>query len=316
MKSRYIIDALERQDAELAVFTARQLEQIRAAAYDVKYPMLKGRLFVPVNNGINEGAQSYTVHTMDQIGQAEFVEDYGTDAPMADVKLAAEDNYKMRRIQLGYQWTYDELLAARFAGLDLSARKATACRSLIERKLDKTILIGDTTRSMQGLFTLSGAQAPVTYTPTVTTFEDETPDAIANELNGILTNLISTSKEVESPNRLGLAISTAELCMQRRMGQGSNVSVYDYVMGVQTKRRADFEIVASHYLEANGGHSGGGVKRMVAWEYNDEVLEAFLNEFTQMQPEYRGLRVITLCTARTGGVGTHRPKGISYGDNT
>lgn len=311
-------DALEafcRNDGELAIATARQLEQIREGAYDVKYPELKGRGFVPVNNSINEGAQSYTVHTMDIMGTADFVEDFGSDAPLSDVKLAAEDNYKMRRIQSAYRWTYDELLAAKFIGQDLSGRKANACRTIIERTIDKSLLIGFTSRNMQGLFTLSGVQAPVTYTPGVTTFEDETPDAMAADLNGICANLVSTSKEVESPNRLGLAISTAQLIQDRRMGQGSNQSVWDYVQGVQSKRRPDFQIVSSAYLEASGGHSGGAVKRMVAWEFNPDVLEGWVNEAAQMQPEYKGLSVVTLMTARIGGVGTHRPKGISYGDN-
>lgn len=313
---KYNLDAVLRVDGpQLVAIYARSLEFIRPQLYEKKYPELKARTMVPIDNSIHPGCQTITVQGIDEVGAAEFIEDYGTDAPLVEVKATGEASFKMFGIRLAYGWHRDEALAAQFAQRNLSDIKALACRRNIERFLDKTLLVGGTAggTTLQGLFTLAGGQAPVTYTVQNTTWEDETPDEILADLMGIQSKIYIDSKEIEVPDTLVLPNTSYDLINQRRMGSGDGtLSILKTFMGMQDRIKT---VLTSHYLEANGGHSGGNVKRMVCYKRDREILEGFLNEFDQGNPWFTGERVVTTCFARCGGVGTHRPKAIAYGDN-
>lgn len=310
---KFHFDALERMDANLNAFFAQQLTQIRAQVYEKKYPELKARTFLPIKNDIPRGAQALAERSMDETGEAEFVGDLGTDAPMVEVKAGDETVYRMRPIQLGYGWHVEEAYAAQFAGVNLSDRKAKACRRGIERFIDKNLLIGGTVGglALQGLFTLSGAQAPVTYSPTALTWEDESPDDINDELHGIEAKVYIDSKEIEVCDSYIMPNTTHELLKRRRMGDGSSVSILAHFLGSNDRIK---NIGTSHYLETSGGHSGGATKRLVAYKRDAEMLEGYVNEFNQYPPEFRAMKVLTLCDARVGGVAAYRPKSIAYCD--
>jgi hypothetical protein len=82
---------LQRFDAQLdgrhAQFLEKQLEFIRAQTYDIQYPALKARLFVPVNNTIPNGAASHTYRSWDEYGRAEIISNYGDDFKRIGVGL-------------------------------------------------------------------------------------------------------------------------------------------------------------------------------------------------------------------------------------
>lgn len=326
---KYHLDGLARIDANLNIFSARALEQIRAQLFSRKYPAFKGRRFVPVKNDIDLGAQSYTYQTIDEAGEALPVSPKGDDAPEVELKGLAEDNHKMRGIELAYSWTLDELRAAQYAGrgafsagVDMLQRKAGAARRGIERFIDKNMLIGGTIlgATHQGLFTLSGGQAPTTYTVQNTTWEDETPDEIAQDLAGIVTQIVTDTLETEMPNAMILPVSSNRLICDRRMGDGSNVTIKAYFLGAQATEGGISQIDTSLYLEAFNastkvGVSGRAVKRMVAYVRDNEHVEALVNEFEQLPPEFRATKTTTVCRARVGGVASYFPKAVAYGDN-
>jgi hypothetical protein len=313
---KYNLDQVCHVDSpQLTAIYARSLEQIRPTLYEKKYPELKARTLVPINNEIHPGAETYTVQGIDSVGEAEFIENYGTDAPTVEVFATGESSFKMFGIRLAYGWHRQEALAAQFAQRNLSDIKALKVRWGIERFLDKLLLIGGTAgaTTLQGLFTLSGGQAPVTYTVQNTTWEDETPDEILADLMGIQSKIYVDSKEIEIPDTLVLPNTSYDLINQRRMGPGDGaMSILKTFLGMQDRIK---QVKTSHYLEVSGGHSGGAVKRMVCYKNDREILEGFVNEFEQGNPHFTGERVVTTCFARGGGVGTHRPKAIAYGDN-
>jgi hypothetical protein len=315
----YHLDGLERADANLAAFFSKQLEQIRPELYEVKFPELKGRLMVPVNNNVHPGASSVTTRSISEVGEADWVEDLADDAPEVEVTGGSEDNIKMKTIQGAYGWHLQEARSAAFAGIDLSPRKARACRQAIERKIDQSLLVGATIGStvLQGLFSLTGSQAVLSYAPTVLTFEDEDSDAIYGALMDFVNNIYVASKEIEVPDTMVLPTTTKMLLKSRRMGDANNMSVLDYFLASNEFIKT---VHTSHYLEqgASGstlGHGGSpSVKRIVAYRKDPDILEGWVNEFEQLPPEFKSARVLTTCLARSGGVQAHRPKAISYYD--
>ncbi len=325
MAIKYLIDALAaidraegRTDAEgLTAFFSNELEQIRPELYEKKYPEFKARRFVPVKNDIHPGAEAYTERSIDEAGEAEFMTDMANDAPMVAVKTGPSDTYYMKGIHLAYGWHLQEMRNAQFAGRSLDTSKALACRRGIERFIDRGLLVGGVTggRTLQGLFTLSGTQAPVTYT---TDIVGSVSAASSDELYRLLMEMSSKgfedSKEIEIPDTIIMPTKFKRLCMNRRMGDANNASVLKFFLESQ-----DFikNVETSHYLEASGGHGGaGGTQRLVVYKNDREMLEGLVNEFEQLPPEYKGAKVSTTCMARVGGIAARRPKSVTYADVT
>jgi hypothetical protein len=76
-------------DAAETVFFTRQLEHIKARTYDIKYPELKARMFIPVSNEVPSGAKTVTYRQWDRVGRAKIVADGAKDLPRVDA-LARE----------------------------------------------------------------------------------------------------------------------------------------------------------------------------------------------------------------------------------
>ena len=60
-------------DAAESVFFARQLEAIKSQTYDIRYPELRSRLFVPVSNEAGAGATSVTYRQFNRAGRAKII---------------------------------------------------------------------------------------------------------------------------------------------------------------------------------------------------------------------------------------------------
>lgn len=323
MRLKYHFDALAaidrqegRNDASgLNAFFSNQLEQVRPQLYEKKYPEFKGRRLVPIKNDIHPGAMQYTERGVDEVGEADYVTDLADDIPTVEVVKDAEDTYYMRMIALKYGWGLQEARNAQFAGMSLDTRKAFACRKGIERFIDKKLLIGGTAlgRTLYGLFTLSGAFAPTTFTDDFGggAFKDQSSDDLYRNLMDCAIKGYNDSHEIETPDTLVLPTTLKGVLMNRRMGDSNNSSVLKFFL-----ESNDFikNVETSHFLEANGGHGGGAAARIVMYRKDSEILEGLVNEFEQLPPEYKAMRVETTCIARVGGIAARRPKAITYWD--
>src|SRR5687768_14776013 len=82
-------------DASESVFFARELEEVRAKTYDIKYENLKALTFVPIDTSIDPAVESITYRQYDSVGVAKWIASYAKDFPRADVK-AVEFTTKVR----------------------------------------------------------------------------------------------------------------------------------------------------------------------------------------------------------------------------
>jgi hypothetical protein len=295
-------------------FFSNQLEMIRAQLYAKKYPELKARRLVPVKNDIPLGVTTYTERGVDEVGEAEFLSDVADDSPEVEIVKDGEDSYYMRKIGLKYGWDLQEAWSAMHAGTNLQDKKANACRRGIERFIDKNLLIGGVTggRTLYGLFTLAGSFAPLTFAgDLVGAFKDQSNEDLYRNLSEFVLQIYTNSKEIEMPDTLVMPTTLKAILSMRPMGDANTKSILQFFL-----ESNDFikNIETTHYLEASGGHGGGSAARFVAYKRDAEVIEGLVNEFMQLPPEYKSMRVSTQCLARVGGVAARRPKGISYWD--
>ena len=145
-------------DAAESAFFARELEHIKAKTYDVDFPELRIREFVPVEHGAGPGAQSITWYAFTRAGVAKLVADYAKDLPRVDV-FGTKNTTPVETIGDSFGYNVIEVAAAAKAGRPLTAKKSMAAREAFEERVDYIGCFGDTPTGLGGF--LNNANVPI-----------------------------------------------------------------------------------------------------------------------------------------------------------
>jgi hypothetical protein len=301
-----------RTDAASTAFVARQLEFLRPGLFEVQYPTLKGKRWVPVNSSMPVGAEQYTITIMDRVGEVKHVKDFSKDLSRVELSTT-QASMNVFSMGISYAWNVNEIRAAMYAGVPLQTKKAMFARDLMARKFDDILLSGETVTGAKGLFNLTGTE---TYTVTADgtgaskTFESKDAAKITRDLNGPLSQVIINSKEIHTPNTVILPLSTYQYIGGTRVGDGTSDTILAYWL-----RTNPYGISGAEYSVKLETAGSGSTKRMVAYEKNPNVLEMIAPvEFEQFAPETFNTEVQTICQMRVGGVALYMPKAVVYAD--
>ena len=312
-------------DAAEQTFVARALEVVEAGTYDILFPPLEGRQYVPMGPMVDPGAQSVTYRQYRRTGKAALVTDDGQDLPNAGVSVA-EFNRKLYQIGISYYYTNEELRAAALAArngqpLNLDMERGAAAREAIERTVDLILAYGTATVNSLtaaigpdvGLTGILNQASASTYTipngaAGSQTWTTKTPDEVIADIAGIYNSQVSGTLKLHTPNRIGLPIAQFQDISTRRMGDGSDTTILNFAKAMLP----GVTFFSWQYLTAAGS---GGTQRMCAFNSDPRFVRATMaREFTQEPPQLEGLRTKILTTAKLGGVVTPYPLSITYGD--
>jgi hypothetical protein len=298
-------------DAAENIFFARELEQIRAKSYDVKYAEQKGRMLVPVDNSVDPGAEVVTYSQYDSVGVAKIIASYADDLPRADVK-GKQFTTTLKSIGSSYGYSLQEIRAARMAGKPLEQRKANAARKAIEDKIDSIAAVGDTATGLIGLLNIPNAQ---TYTVTAGTGgaiiwgTTKLPIEVIRDMNAAVAKVVTTTKEVEKPDTLVLPVSQYAYISSTPLQAGSDTTILQFFL-----RNSPY-IKNVEAWEKLTGAGSGATDRMLIYKRDPDALVLIMSqEFESLPPEVRGLETVVLCHARTGGVQCFYPLAVLYAD--
>lgn len=297
-------------DAAEGIFLSRALEEVRSKTYDIKYVNLLGRQLIPVDNSVDPGKETIRYEQYEMYGIAKIISDYADDLPRADV-AGREFFSVVRTLGASYGYSQQELRAARAAGAPLVQRKADAAKRAVEQAIDRIAQVGDTARNMLGLLNQPNVSTYV-IPAGVSGFTDwrrKTPDEIAEDINGAINSIVSNTKGVEIPDTVLLPIEQYTLIATRRMGDGSDKTILDFVLDSNSYVN---QIVPWYALNGAGS---GGVDRMMVYRRDPDALQLIIPmEFTQHTPQERNLEVVIPCEARIGGVVFYYPMSACYAD--
>jgi hypothetical protein len=301
-----------RTDASTTAFVARQLEYLRPGLFEVQYPSLKGKQWVPVNSTMPIGAETYVITIVDRVGEVKHIKDFSKDLSRVELKTS-QASMNLFAMGISYAWNINEIRAAMYAGMPLPTKKAMGARDLMARKFDDILLTGDTAQGAKGLFNLTGTE---TYTIAADgaggskTFESKNADKIVRDLNGALSQIVVNSKEVHLPNTVIMPNSTYQHLGGTRVGDGTSETVLAYWL--RTNPYGIRSAEQSLKLETAGA---GSTKRIVSYEKSPNVLEMIAPvEFEQFAPETFNTEVQTVVQMRVGGVALYMPKAVAYSD--
>jgi hypothetical protein len=305
--------AIERQghlDAVQSVIFARELEEIDAQSYDVKYASLEAFELVPTMP-LSPGTETYTYRQFDGRAIATMTSNYASGSPRADVS-GLEFTSSVRSIRNSYGYNVQEIRAAAEAKRPLENMRAVSARRGINEKINRTALLGDAAHNIIGLFNQPNAQTfvvPAVGTGSSKLWTTKTADQILDDLYGIVDQIPTTTAEVERPTRLLMPYANLRFISRKRTGTGDgNLTVLQCFR----ENRPQVEVRGALFLDTAGA---AGVSRMVAYDPKPENLQLLLPiPFESFPPQLHGMEYVVENHARMGGVVNRYPLAMCYGD--
>jgi hypothetical protein len=285
-----------------------ELEAYDSRLYEIKYPELKARSLIPTldnSSNLQPSSTHYYYQMMDGVGEAVPVHARSTAVPQADV-FATEHSQRIQKYGSDFSFSVDEARAIAAGQMgDIALMRQNTARKAIERKFDEIILLGDSANGLKGAFNHSAVTASNAATGSWTA--SSTEDDVLADIESAISAISTATSEVYSANLVILPPSAMRALKANRIGNTA-VSLLEYVRN--TFPEVQFE--ESNRLETAGASS---TKRMVAMHRDPEVLGAIVTqEFTKLDPVWKGRFWEVACEARCGGVVIRQPKALVYRD--
>jgi hypothetical protein len=304
------IESTGRLDANEGIFFARQLEYVRAQAYDVRRAPLSALRMMPVSNEVDEGAEYITYEQYDQAGIAKIIANYADDLPRADVS-GKQFVTPIRSIGDSYGYSMQEIRAARMANKNLEVRKQAAARRAHDELINRLAWAGDPISGLPGFLNNPNIPTyviPATGTGTSKLWSTKTPDQILADMNGMVNQVYFQSKGIHRANQLWLPLEQHSLIQTMPRSSMSDTTVLDFFL------RNNPGVTVMPLLELDGAN--GGLDAAIALENDRDnyVLELPML-FRQHAPQQRNLEFVVPCESRFAGVTVFYPLAFAKADS-
>lgn len=294
-------------DNDESAFFIRQLTSIKTKTYDVRYPELKARQFIPVSNEAGPGASVILYRQYDMIGIAKIIAAYGSDLPRADVK-GKEFTANIKSLGASYGYTIQEIRAARQAGLPLEQRKANAAKRAILRLEDKLALLGDSDNALVGL--LSNANVPEVAIPadgtgSSTLWSTKTATQMVRDVNLLVNQIVVTTFGVEEPNTVLMPIGQYNLFSTAQM-PNINMTALQFLLA-----NSPFIKEVQPWTLLAGAGTGASDVMLCYNKSPDKLTMEVPQDFEQFPVQEHGLEFEVSCHSRFGGVLIYYPLSLA-----
>jgi len=297
-------------DAAESVFFARQLEHIKAQTYDVRYPELKARMFIPVSGEAGAGATTITYRQFNRTGRAKIVGNNAKDIPRVDVD-GTEFPRPVRTAAAAYAWTVMDVQAAAQAGISLNPQRAQAARRAVEEVLDEVAAIGAPDYGIAEGF-INNSAVPTQDVPagasTDTEWSTKTPDEIIADVSAPIQRIRTVSLDTEMPDTIVLPPAQHALIGTTRLTD-SDATILDFLL----KAFPMITAIESWYRLAGAG--AGSTDRMIVYKRAaDKLQQEIPMEFDQRPVQEQGLEFVINTMAKTAGTALYYPLSADFSD--
>jgi len=304
----YFGEGHARRDADDTQFLARQLEHIRTQTFDILFPNLRAREFIPVDNSVANTADTVTYRQWEMFGAAAIISNYADDSPRVDT-LVREFTGRVVALSDSYAFSMQDLRNSASANAQLETRKTNSARRGMEQTIDEIAAFGKASANLPGF--LNFVNVPIETLPTGT-WSGATPIQILNDINFLATSVFTLTNTVHSPDTFILDVDNFELIATTVMDPVNSSN--DTIMNVFLRNSPHVNNVDQWYRLNTAGV--GGVPRLMMYERTpDNVMLIIPQEFEQIPPQARNFSFIINCHARIGGVEWHYPLSAVYTDD-
>lgn len=299
-------------DADELAFFARELEVIKAKTFDIKFPTLRSRDFVPVSGEAGPGAQTVTYQQFTRVGRAKIVGSRPKDIPRVDVS-GKEFPRPVRTWADAYGWTIMDVQAMALARRPLNAMKAAAARRAIEEGLDETAAIGAAEHGIPTGF-INDAAVPTQTVPTGVggvPWVDKTPDEIIKDVRDAIKRIVVATKGVERADTILLPDDAHAHIGTTPRSTLSDTTILEFLLA--KFRSQGITAIEPWYRLVGAG--AGATDRMILYTRSENHLQQEITqEFTQLPVQEDGLEFIVNALAQTAGTAFYYPLSADYSD--
>lgn len=285
-----------------SMYLARQLDYVKARAYNQLYPEMKSAILVPDDTEMPEWVETISVVSYEAVGMAKIIANYADDLPRADVRGVAQV-VNVKTLGDSYGYNVNEIRASRANGMGLDARKAVSARLAVEIKLAKLRLVGDEDYGLYGIFTYPNT--PEIILPNAGNWMDPafTGDDVLENLIAMQEAYYKQNKGVHLADMLALPPDAYSACVTKMLTAGvSPTSPLDYYQRLYPNVRVE------RIYECQGADPDTGQDVALLYERRVENLaHLYVMPFTQLPPEARNLEFVINAIARSAGVQVWRP---------
>lgn len=295
-------------DASESAFVGRQLDVIMSTLYSVDYPELKAQRLIPVTSEAGPGATSLTYREYDQTGLMQFISNYASNLPRADVQ-GKEVTTLIKAYGNAYGYNIDEIRSAQLAGIPLSSMKAKAARDAYEQMVNRVAWLGDSECGILGfLYSANISKVASAY---ALTNSATTADQMIATVNAWIALPITLTKGIEMPDTVLLPIAAWRALATKRI-DSLNMTVLKYLQEnnpfiTTWEWVADFDSVA---VNPRTGAVSTTSCAIVYRKAADKVRLEIPVPFEQFPPQEKGLEFEIPCHAKVAGVMVFKPLGI------
>lgn len=305
-----LLQRSDQLDAAESVFFARQLEHIKSQTFDIRYPELLARRFVPVSGEAGAGATTVTYRQFNRVGRAKIIGSNAKDIPRVDVH-GLEFNRPVRTVADAYGWTVMDVQAAAMAGISLNPQRAGAARRAVEEEIDLIAALGAPDHGIPEGF-LNSAAVPTQNVPAGVggvAWSLKTADEIIKDVCDAIARIRSVSLDTERPDTIILPPAQDALISCTPRSTQSDTTIKEFLL------KAVPEITAIESWNRLTGAGVGATDRMVVYKRSaDKLQQEVTQEFNSLPVQEQGLEFVINNLAKTAGTALYYPLGIDYSD--
>ncbi len=304
----------ENMDANESIYFARELEHVKARTYDVVYPEIMYPRVFPISSEVSPAAKTITYRQYDMVGHAKLIHNYANDLPVANVK-GKEFTSQVYSEGISYGYSIQDIRESQMAGKGLETRLAASARRAVELLTNDLAFFGDPATSLQPFLNNDNVNyytVKADGTGSSKLWKDKTPDLIVRDIGEASTLVRTVSKATEVVNTLLLADAEYGHIATTRMGDGSDVTILDFVLRTNPWIST---IMPCYELDGAcaGTNAGADAGSSIGLMYNnsaDKLTLEIPQPFEQFAPQEKALYYEIACHARIGGVLIYYPKSI------
>jgi len=289
----------------LTLYVKRQLTDQKQRIYDQPLPPLNGLKIMPPRGEVARGANIYTRRVLRNFGRAQWISNSGDDLPLVGVGVI-EDEYNVGFFGVAYQYGYQELENAMFAGENINDRKATAAaRSILEFANDVSFY-GSAAKKVTGLLSMPYVSR-IAYDGTIFQLGGDSDVQLA-VFTDLLRKVEEQTNEAEVASTLLVASSIFNFIEDTRANTFTNETILDILL----KKESVTAVIKVRELNAAGPN---GEDMICAVSTEPDRLEHNLPDpMTILDTQPRNLLWVTPIVGSTAGVITEFPLAHAFAE--
>lgn len=306
-------------DANESIVFGRELEQIMAQSYDVKYVENRARQIVDFNFESDPGTELITYKQFDEVATAAILEDYAMDSPRVSVSgQQFSTHFVSARNSYGY--SLQDWRRAKLAGRPLDAMLAKAARNGIENLIEAAVATGTALAGPTNGF-MNMSTVPIITTGVTTGLSGHVWDPagggttasftdIFNDLAFAGRKVYTDTKTIHMPDTLVIPTNLwAVLSSTLAQATFNDKTVLQIVQSANPWIKR-----IEPWIRTNSAGADGFGRAMLYKKDPSIVQFMMAQEFESFAPQIRGMSFLIENHARFGGCQFRYPKACIYID--